>query len=828
LPQFPPALLEQIKSLVPISRLVGEYVQADKAKSTPGDLWATCPAHGERTPSFHAEDARGIFHCFGCGVNGDHFGFLTDIQGKSFPEAVQTVADLAGVTLPGKRVEATARKPAPKYEAPALSDPYGGYEFIPVPEGTPDILPNTRSPALRNPKRAGTDKFTTHYKPSQVHPYHNAAGQLLGYVLLVEFKDGKITPGIWWARGPDGFEGWCHGSIENAPLYGLPELLAHPDKQVLVVEGEKCRRAADKALGGRVVIVSWCGGTNRVDRTDWTPLAGRSVIWWADDDDEGRKAMETARGLAGAAKNKRVTEYRQQEAGEYKKGGDVADLIADGGSVADYIKANISEIKETDDGRSDDNDVRSNGSMRGDGDAGALRAASDEHAKAEAAPDREADRVEVEHHKPPLTIEHRNQKGPLDLSWEEQLKFTKDGAGLDKTSIHNCQLILEYHEDFKGLFAYNSFSKEIMVMRRPPWERSTWKGPRAIIDSDAVHCIAMMENIGWGGLKPKRSDMEAVIFSVAEFFQFNPILDAMETLVWDGLPRLQGGKVGQRTFAPFGVRYMGVEPMEINRIFFTKALVGLVARVYDPGCKLDTTLILEGGQGVFKSTAIKALADGLVEGVFTDEIADPGSKDAGLQMQGKWIIEFSEMASLKRSDIDTTKGWLSRQTDRFRPPFGRSVKEYPRVCGFVGSTNPPASGYFRDPTGARRFWPVRVGEVDLALIKEDARQIWAEARDLYKAGHQWWLNKEEEAMAEIVQAARYEADPWSMMIDDYLARHTDPLKPEVKVLDLMGDMCLRIHNERRTPLVNSRIEAHLNMIGWRKVERGTYRRPTVN
>jgi predicted P-loop ATPase len=812
---------EAIRRDYPISFVAASLLGVvwDRAKSTATDLYACCPLHREKTPSFHVEEDKGLFYCHGCGKGGDVIKLVQESHNVDAPEAARIITGEV--------------RDAPAYQAPATprTDPNKGFKYVPAPADAPAIVAGKRTPPLRNPKRE--DGKATTYTPEDVYPYYAADGALLGYVLRVVINGTKLTPQIWWMVG-DGFGGWSHGSFPGKrPMDGLVDLLAHPGKQVLIVEGEKCRKAAAEALKAdpgkaaqNVVVVSWMGGTKAVGKTDFSPLAGRNLILWPDNDEAGRLAMYAIASVAKAAKVKVVAPYGD-------KGGDVADLIATGGSVADYIKANISEFKETCDGNGTERRLRDGGAS---GDAGHVLGGADDGnrfhgSQAEATPlhaDTDA-RVEVERdadHQP-LTIEHRNQKGPLDLSWEQELKFTKDGAGLDKSSIHNCQVILEYHEDFKGLFAYNAFSKEIMVMRRPPWERSKWGGPRAIIDSDAVHCIAMMENIGWGGLKPKRSDMEAVIFSVAEFFQYNPVLDAMEALEWDGLPRLQGGKVGSRTFAPFGVRYMGVEPLEINRIFFTKALVGLVARVYQPGCKLDTTLILEGGQGVFKSTAIKALADGLVKGVFTDEIADPGSKDAGLQMQGKWIIEFSEMASLKRSDIDTTKGWLSRQNDRFRPPFGRSVHEYPRVCGFVGSTNPPAGGYFRDPTGARRFWPVRVGEVDLGLIKEDAAQIWAEARDLYKAGHHWWLNKEEEDMALVVQSARYESDPWSMMIDDYLSRHTDALNDKVRVLDLMGDMCLRIHNERRTPVVQARIEAHLNMIGWRKVEKGVYKRPSL-
>jgi len=791
MPNFEPALLEQIKSLVPISKLVGEYVAA-APKSSLGDLWGLCPVHGEKTPSFHAEDAKGLAHCFGCGFNEDHFGFLEKVAGMTFPQAVEAVADRAGVTLPGKRSEPSAAKPRAKYEAPKIVDPYDGYEFVPVPSGTPPIVPGQRTPELRNPKKAGTDKFTTHYKPSAVHAYENAAGELLGYVLLVEFKDGKSTPGIWWACGPDGFEGWCHGSIDNCPLYGLPELLAHPDKQVLVVEGEKCRRAADKALQGRVVVVSWCGGTNRVDRSDWSPLAGRSVIWWPDNDDEGRKAMAEARSLAKSAKNKRVAEYGD-------KGGDVADLILAGGSVADYIKANISEWNDD----------------------------ANPEPTADSEPSPEPSPAPKDHIPPTQSVGGRGREAVVveeTIDWEGTLDRT-DKATLTLNSLHNSVVILQYHADFKGVYAYNEFAQEISLLRKPPYDppNRPFK-PRLLTEIDVIANAAYMETMGEYKLKPKVNDMILAIKRVADFNRFNPVRDALDALEWDGLPRLQGGTVGKRVFKSFAVRYLGAEDTPINAAFVKRSLISAIARAYKPGCKVDTMLVLEGGQGKFKSTSLNVLADAIAPGLFTDEMSDPGSKDAGLQMQGRWIIEISELDAFRKSDVSTLKAWLARKEDRFRRPYGKNVEDFPRSCIMIGTVNPPESGYLRDPTGARRWWPIRCGEFDLPLLKEDARQIWAEARHLYMAGEQWHLTDEEEEQAKVVQQARYEHDPWATLISDYLARHTDAVKSTVKLIDLMGDMCLRIPPERRTPLQNARIEAHLNMIGWRKLDSGTYRR----
>ena len=758
----------------------------------------------------------------------------------TFTQAVEAVADMAGVSLPGTRSEPSAAKPRARYEAPAIKDPYEGYEFIPVPAETAPIVPGQKTPPLRNPKRAGTDKFTTHYKPSAVYPYHNAANQLLGYVLLVPFKDGKSTPGIWWARGPDGFEGWCHGSLENAPLYGLPELLAHPDKQVLVVEGEKCRDASAEALRGRVVVVSWCGGTNRVDRADWSPLEGRSVIWWADNDDEGRKAMNVAYALAGAGKNKAVAEYGD-------KGGDVADLIEAGGSVADYIKANISEWKkESADEHLVENsrginsvDEHSVGSgkhepKRTDKPSGTSRSGPERtlnDAPNTSPPSQPSPQPSpAPKNNPPGTqslggVSREAVADAQEVDWDGQLDRTDKGTPT-LNSLHNAMVVLQYHPEFKGIYAYNEFAQEIAITRRPPWDppKRNFK-PRLLTEIDIIANTGYMETLGEYKLKPKIADMVSAIKRVADFNRYNPVTEALDKLQWDGLPRLMGGAVGARTFKSFAVRYLGAEDTEINAAFVTRALISAVARAYEPGCKVDTMLVLEGGQGKFKSTSLNVLADAIAPGLFTDELSDPGSKDAGLQMQGRWIIEISELDAFRKSDVSTLKAWLARKEDRFRRPYGKSVENFPRSCIMIGTVNPPESGYLRDPTGARRWWPIRCGEFDLPLLKEDAVQIWAEARHLYQQGAQWYLTDEEEVDARVVQQARYEHDPWATMIEAYLSRQTDALNNTVRLIDLMGDMCIRIPPERRTPLHNARITAHLVMMGWKKIDKDVYRRP---
>jgi predicted P-loop ATPase len=802
--RIPAALLEQIKERVPISRLVGEYVAADKHKSQPGDLWGLCPVHKERTPSFHAEDAIGRAHCFGCGFSADHFEFVERMDSLSFRDAVAKVGAMAGITVEGGG-EVRDLPPMPVREA--APDPYAGYEFIPAPADAQPIIPGKRTPKLRNPKK-GTEPT---YTPEAVYPYYNADGELVGYDLRVIIEGTKLTPTILWARNGD-WQGWCHGRLPKMPILGLEDVLRWPEKQVLVVEGGKCRDAAREALQGRVVVVSWCGGTNSVKGTDWSPLAGRSLILWPDHDEGGYKAMHEVVARAKPKRAKWVRSYPKE------KGADVADLISDGLSPADYIKDNISETplvweKETDDEQpmeSPDSDGRGD---KPDGRSGGHGTKPKDRPPRDDMGDGVSGR------------DGRGVAAPVepDTDWQSLLQYTKDGSGLDRSSLVNAALFLEHDQAFKGVFVWNDFSKEISLQRCPPWERY-WAEPRLIKETDITSTAMQMEFLG---LKPKRSDMAAIISQVAEFNRFNPVVDALNQLQWDGVPRLMGGKHGSQNYPPMSVRYFGTDDAEINAKFFCKTMIAAVARAYQPGCKHDTALILEGEQGAGKSTAIEILSDAVVHGVYTDEISDPGSKDAGLQIQGRWIVEISELDAFRRSETSTIKSWISRKVDKFRRPYGKVVEDFLRCCIFIGSVNPPPHGYLKDPTGARRFWPVRVHEIDIPLLKEDARQLWAEARQRYLDGEAWYMEGDEVKQAEIVQAARLETDPWAAVIDDYLGTAAVAMKQNVKTADLMGPSCLNIPAERRMAFHAGRIEAHLNMRGWRKVEAGVYKRPTI-
>ncbi|MEH6630182.1 MAG: hypothetical protein V7776_05125 [Halopseudomonas aestusnigri] len=164
--------------------------------------------------------------------------------------------------------------------------------ILPVPDTAPELMgANGRTIKLYNPKKAGTDKEYTSFKPTLVHPYRDKEGHLLGYVIRVDMPDGKITPPITFCRLPDGSEKWClQGFPEPRPIYGLDQLAAKPDATVLLVEGEKSCDAGVKLFPSAAVI-TWPGGAKSSGKVEWSALYGRKVIAIHDNDQPGIDGM---------------------------------------------------------------------------------------------------------------------------------------------------------------------------------------------------------------------------------------------------------------------------------------------------------------------------------------------------------------------------------------------------------------------------------------------------------------------------------------------------------------------------------------------------------
>ena len=230
---------------------------------------------------------------------------------------------------------------------------------------------------------------------------------------------------------------------------------------------------------------------------------------------------------------------------------------------------------------------------------------------------------------------------------------------------------------------------------------------------------------------------------------FHPVRDYLEGLTWDKTPRLDD----------FLIRLAGSPDTDVTRTLTRRWAISAVARIFDPGCKVDTVLVLVGAQGLGKSTLFSALGGAW----FKDTPIDLRSKDAYIALRGAWLYELAELAATRPRDAETVKAFLSAPVDHYRPPYGRNEVAQARQCVFVGTTN--EATFLNDPTGARRFWPIAVsGVIQPAKVAAERDQLWAEAVAAYRGRERWWLELNE-ADALVEAQDRYQtADPWAEVL----------------------------------------------------------------
>ena len=250
--------------------------------------------------------------------------------------------------------------------------------------------------------------------------------------------------------------------------------------------------------------------------------------------------------------------------------------------------------------------------------------------------------------------------------------------------------------------------------------------------------------------------------TVAHEHALHPVREYLESLTWDYVARIDNWLIA----------YLGCPDSKFVRAVSARWLISAIARIIRPGCQADYVLLLEGPQGIKKSSALRELVG---DEWFADHVADLGTKDSRLDLLGKWVVEMSELVSMRRAEIEKVKAFLTARTDHFRPPYGRRAVDVPRQNVFAASTNDAQP--FVDASGNRRFWPVRCGQIDADGIRRDRDQLWAEAYQRFNQGDCWWLNTTElNLLAEEEQEQRYEEGVW----DNFILNWTeDPVQRSV-------------------------------------------------
>ncbi len=336
--------------------------------------------------------------------------------------------------------------------------------------------------------------------------------------------------------------------------------------------------------------------------------------------------------------------------------------------------------------------------------------------------------------------------------WTTQL--TQDLSGLPERNEANVMVALENDPAFAGSIVFDLFAMHINVVRRMPWDEVATPLPRPWNDADDTRFAIWLQK---HGLNVSPTMAGRTMLAYAQEFPVHPVRDYLASLTWDGVPRLE----------TWACRYLGADDTPLHRAFGALWMISAVARVsrtrQGETVKVDHMLVLEGPQGARKSSALRVLGGEW----FTDDLAEIGSKDASQQLAGVWIIEIAELDVMGRAETSRIKAFVSREAERFRLPYGRHVIERPRECVFAGTVN--HATYMKDETGNRRFWPVRVGAIDLEDLALDRDQLWAEAVHHFRAGAVWWLTDPALiAAAKDAQGERYQTDAWDGLIEQWL------------------------------------------------------------
>ena len=337
-----------------------------------------------------------------------------------------------------------------------------------------------------------------------------------------------------------------------------------------------------------------------------------------------------------------------------------------------------------------------------------------------------------------------------DEDWQTRLELDK--AGNIKNTLRNLTLILENDPMLKPL-VFNQLLDGMEIKGEVPWKHPSkfWR------DADDAQLISYVDT-HYGTFSARNYDI--AVMKVTDDRSYHPIRAFIEDLPeWDGVERVD----------TLLIDYLGASDTAYVRAVTRKTLCAAISRVLRPGCKFDSMLVLNGPQGVGKSTLIAKLAGEW----FSDSLnlGDTKDKTAAEKLQGYWILEIGELAGLKKAEVETLRSFLSRQNDIYRASFGKRATPHLRQCVFFGTTN-AESGYLRDTTGNRRFWPVKTpggaAKHSWQLTGEEIQQTWAEALVYVQRGEKLYLDADMETLAKTEQREAMESDEREGLVRVYL------------------------------------------------------------
>lgn len=549
--------------------------------------------------------------------------------------------------------------------------------------------------------------------PLRNHPQHGAATATYRYgdrfvVTRYDFLDSDAKPqkifSQWtWRRGK-----WANqGYGPNRPLYQLHELAKHAGGAVLVVEGEKCVETAAPFMAS-VVLTTWSGGSQAWRQTDWSPLAGRDVILWPDADETGREAAAgIAAMLRSSAKSIKIVNPNGAD-----PGWDIADAITkdgmDGEAVTAWMREHYAQpaLPKT-------------------------KPPTDQPPKAELMPIEAASRA-------PVRFETIDESRSAAVSLAD-LGLQSNSNKIPFPTVANASKILQLYPNFKGHIWFDDFRGAIYhTLRGATPQRWTDAETRALTVrvQQELNLEKFTTHVVQEGLQ-----------HAAECNRRNSLTAWLDSLPgWDGVARLD----------VWLADCAGVEFNDYSKAVASNWLIGMVARAYKPGCKMDNMPVLEGVSGLSKTTLLETLGGEWYKPLPMEF----GSKDFLQALRGAWLVEIPDMTGFNRVAHSAILATLTIRNDTYRAPYGREPQEYPRTCVFAATSE--TDDYLSDMRGKRRYWPLRCTDINLETLNASREQLFAEAIFRLRRGDRWYLMPKEATEEE--QNARATSDPWEDLI----------------------------------------------------------------
>jgi predicted P-loop ATPase len=379
-------------------------------------------------------------------------------------------------------------------------------------------------------------------------------------------------------------------------------------------------------------------------------------------------------------------------------------------------------------------------------------------------------------------LERLASRGSAEQAWMAALRRTPKGEV--RTTFGNIVQILIHDPMYAGRLRFDEM-----------------RGSASLRENEITDATVSMIRVDLENryaIQPGDADMARAVQLVASRNAFHPVRELLQSLKWDGVLRLD--HVASQILR---VRSDSDEERALAALLVRLWFLCLVARALSPGCKVDTALILEGAQGIGKSTFFR-----IVAADFFSDTEMALDKDAMQQLRMAWIYEWSELENVtSRQTAARVKAFLTSTEDKYRPPFGRTPITVKRSSVIVGTTN--AQDFLHDPSGSRRFWVVPVGRVDTALLRQQREQLLAEAVVAYQAGERRFLTEEEEARREALAARFVETDPWEDRVLEYAAAQS-----RVRTADVLLQ-ALNVSLDRLSRRDEARVTRVLRRAGYR-------------